>query len=491
MHSSMIKEFWKERALKMAILDGIAFFIMFGFGESYIGAFGVFMNATSLQIGLIGSLPLLIGALSQLVSVMLMEGNISRRKLIVRTVICQALVWLLIAALPWVLGVGYGPSWILLLLVIAYFVSGHMAVPVWTSLMGDIVPEKQRGAYFGYRNRLAGIFLISSLVAGGLLLHQAHEYDLTMLAFSAMFCLACIARLCSGYLLTQHSNPEYLWNPDDKFTFWQFIRRVKHSNFARFVFFYGFFNFAMFIVGPYFVPYMLRDLKLTYLEFMLVSTVGVGSTFVLMLFWGKFGDRYGNKQVLEICSIGLTFVPALWILAPNAAYLVGVQIIAGFFGAGFQMAQVNFLLDAVSPGKRGRCTAYMWVINSTCIVLGSLVGNWLLTGFADFQWFAEHLAYPFHGLLFVSSFFRILTVIVFLPKFTEVKAVENWKSRHKDRVFGISRVQPIAGAGVDLAVGIFRNRLSRRKKDTNPDFRQSALEESTDAEESTKDIVGK
>ena len=45
-------------ALKAAIKDGVSHAVMMGSGETYLGPFGIFLHASTLQVGLLASLPL-------------------------------------------------------------------------------------------------------------------------------------------------------------------------------------------------------------------------------------------------------------------------------------------------------------------------------------------------------------------------------------------------------------------------------------------------
>src|SRR5581483_7426853 len=99
---------------------------MTGFGESYFSAFAIFLKATNPQIALIASLPQLLGAFLQFLSVRLL--NLLR--------IGQAMTWLLIVSILFHFS-GRAISW-LNGRVIAYFVLGSSANPAWNSLMEDL-----------------------------------------------------------------------------------------------------------------------------------------------------------------------------------------------------------------------------------------------------------------------------------------------------------------------------------------------------------------
>jgi hypothetical protein len=55
-----------DASLQASIKDGMAYTVMSGGAESYFAAWALHFGATTAQIGLLGSLPALIGSLAQL-----------------------------------------------------------------------------------------------------------------------------------------------------------------------------------------------------------------------------------------------------------------------------------------------------------------------------------------------------------------------------------------------------------------------------------------
>jgi MFS family permease len=442
--------------LKASIIDGIFYACMFGAGESYLGAFGVTLGLTPLMIGLLSTFPVFIGSLSQLLGVKLMERQISRKKIIVRGVRTQAVSWILIALIPWLVN----PNWqgfALLICVTLYSVAGQIVVPCWTSLMGDLVEEKERGIFFGTRNKIAGYFLVSAFLICGYALKLAESNNLTIYAFTIIFIVAALSRYISSTYLKKHDDPAYSFNPDQKFTFINFIRRAPYSNFTKFVCFHALFNMAMNVASPYFVIYMLKDLNFTYWQFCIISGVGLTTNYLTMRAWGAFGDRYGNKRILEICCTILCTVPALWTLSSEFIYLVCLNFMSGSCVAGLQMAAMNFLLDAVTPGKRGRCAAYMNTLTAGCVIFGSLLGSFLISFYSN-NLLIESLSALQHVFI-TSSFIRISVVILLLTKFREVRRVSDWS--YLERFQRVVRITPLAGDAFQFIAGMFKNRMRK------------------------------
>jgi len=93
------------------------------------------------------------------------------------------------------------------------------------------------------------------------------------------------------------------------------------------------------ISTPLLIVYLLRELNLNYLMYMVVTLFGVGISLFVIGVWGKIADKYGNYKVLKITSIILPITPILWILSPNILYLIFVPSLIGGIGRGNEFAE--------------------------------------------------------------------------------------------------------------------------------------------------------
>ena len=157
-----------DRALRHSIRDGMAFSVQVGAGETYFSAFALFLRASAPQIALLATLPPLLGSLAQLLSAWL-GRYAGRRRLVLAGAGLQAALWLPILAVPLLFPAFAVPA--LLVLLALYHSAANLAAPQWTSIMRDLVSERRRGRYFGYRTRLTTITTFVSLVAAGVVLH--------------------------------------------------------------------------------------------------------------------------------------------------------------------------------------------------------------------------------------------------------------------------------------------------------------------------------
>ncbi|MBU4152668.1 MAG: MFS transporter [Proteobacteria bacterium] len=445
---------WGDSALDASIRDGSANAVMLGCGEAYLGPFGVFLQATTVQIGLLSALPQLVGAVMQWWSAIAMDSCPSRLRRIMRSVLVQALVWFPLAGIS--LALGHGPltaACVIVLAVVNQAATGFTA-PVWNSLIGDMVPGNIRGRFFGFRNRVNGLSSFVALTCAGLTLHIFERRGDAAWGFMLIFLAAGVARLISRRWLGLYRDPAWSVDSAQVFTFRQFLRRSPHSNFAKYVFYVGLVNLAVSFSAPYFALYMLRDLKFSYLEFTVVVSVATVTQFLMFRYWGELSDRFGNKKILSLCGWGISVVPALWLFSSHIVYLMLIQVVAGIIWAGFSLASSNFLFDAVSPPKRARCVAYQGLINGAAVLCGSLGGGFvaghLPASFSLGSWtWAPQFILPVIFLL--SGMMRFAAAALLLHKFREVRPVE--AIRHRDLVYRVSHIRPIAGATFSLLTG--------------------------------------
>jgi MFS family permease len=438
---------------------------MIGSGETYLSACAIFLKGTIFQVGILGALPQLVGALCQILAVWILDRIKSRRWTIVLLAYGQIVVWGLIAVTPFFLEAGSLVVNVLILLAAAHYMFAGLSSPVWNSLMGDLVPREIRGTYFGHRNRYTtAVTFASMLLAGGSLALFEHRNE-QLIGFFVIFLAAAVARAISAYYLLQQDDPKFEVAQKDRFTIWQFISSLRRSNFAKFVLFGAAMSFSVWISAPYYSVYMLRDLKLSYAEYTILTGASIFTQLLTFRYWGTVGDRFGNKAVLGVCGSFIAVLPFFWVIWDNFWFLLLVQFLAGVNWAGYNLATANFVFDAVSPSKLGRCVAYQATINGFFVLFGSVVGAWL-TSHGATEWTSVLWVPPSvcHAVFLVSGLCRLVALAVLAARFKEVKEVE--PITHRELIFRIAHIRSIAEVNIRPITSVFRR---RRKGKTRED----------------------
>jgi len=418
-----------QKALKTSIKEGVAYSIMEGMGLRYITPYALLLGASNKIIGFLTSIPQIASAIIQLFSLRILGGKISRKKLSFWGALLQAIFWLPIISLEFFYFVLNKRGPMIPIALIGFYTilvaAGSIFAPAWSSWMKDLVDEKTRGSYFGKRNRIVGFASLSSMVVAGYLLDVFKKIN-AYSGFLLIFSIAMISRFISAFLLKQQHEPPFKSHKSYYFTLWEFIRIMPQSNFGRFTAFVNLFTFSVSIASPFFAVYMLKYLKLSYLQFTLVNFASSIASLLSMPLWGKLGDRYGNLKIVKTTSSLIPLVPAMWALTTfvksNFVFfiLLLIELYSGFLWAGYNLSSSNFVYDAVTRQKLPICVTYYNILNAVMTFIGATIGGFL----ASYNILRNISAGNIIQVFIISAIFRFLSAIIILPHVKEVKKVE-------------------------------------------------------------------
>jgi MFS family permease len=435
-----------QKSLKAATNDGIAWALMIGFGEVFLSAYAIYLGASPFQIAVLAGVTASVPAIAQLLGLRLMHFIESRRKLILAASALQAFSLIPIALVA--LTTGADSASLMIFLASLYFFFGATGVPAWNSLIGDLVPQETRGTYFGGRNKKIALASLLALITAGPILSTFKQISLEAVGFLSIFLIAAVARFISVYWLARYEDPPQPKSENAYFSFYRFISRTAHSNFAKFAWFVCLMLGALFICGPFFSLYLLKELGFSYSQFTFLSACLIVSQFLTLSHWGSLTDRFGNKSILFCASIGISIAPILWTFSTSFYYLIFVHLFSGFVWSGFNLSAANFLFDAVTPAKRARCAAYQSILNGAFSLAGSMLGSFLIShplplikeSLPDLGHKADY-----YLIMYVSAFIRCAVLAFFWAKIREVREVE--AISHKDLIFKIINLRALNGSG--------------------------------------------
>jgi MFS family permease len=438
-----------ERSLRHSLKDAGAFAVMTGAGETYLSAYALFLKATTTQIGLLASLPPMLASLVQLLSAWLGKVTGKRKAIVIFGASIQAAAWMPILILPVLFPEHAVP--LLIMSVIVYHGGAHLAAPQWSSLLGDIVPERRRGRFFALRTRLVTATTFVALILAGIALHQFSESDATRWGFIALFTIAGIARFFSVYQLSRMQDPYGHVAAMELPIGHDWWKRLQQSNAVRFSLFFALMQLSVAISSPFFTVYMLRDLEYSYLQFTANTAVAILAQFLTLAQWGRISDVFGNRRILSVTGLFIPLLPLLWTFSSNFWYLLAMQALSGFSWAGFTLSAGNFIYDLIAPQRRATYLAVHNVLASTGVFAGALFGGYLgsvlpaeLT-IAGLTW---HWLSPLYGVFIVSALARGVVVFLFIPRLKEVRAVRPISMSQV--IFRVIRINALAGVVFEI-----------------------------------------
>ncbi len=417
-----------KSALRYSVMDGVANAVMLGVGEHYILAYAVLMAASDLQLSIIATLPILIASILQLYSIKLMHKMESRKKIVVLFATIQSLIWIPIAIL-YNLNNGQIPS--LIFFVTIYWAFGLTTSPIWTSWMGDLVPEKHRGRFFGNRHVATSFAVFASFIIGGLILSYAkNTLGNAYTGFATIFILAMIARLVSVGFLSKQYEPELRVKQKDVFTLKDFLfhfkKRFKRGHFNTVVLYLSFMHFAFYLTSPFLVAFMLKVLNFTYIQYVIAIAASLVTQMIMFPVWGKFSDKYGARAILKLTGILVSFNAFFWLFASSLGSVIFINIYSGFTFSGFLLASFNFMMETTQRERRATSMSYYALVNGIFIFLGSLAGAGLISvidslSLESIPIIGDIFWSHYLPLFLISTILRLTLALTILPRLKDVE----------------------------------------------------------------------
>ena len=261
-----------KQTVKLSHIEGGLYALMLASTESFLFYYAVKQNTTPMQLGLLNTFPFLMGALAQLIL----------PKLIEEKNLGNSVVWTMMLQIVGVIGilhtvmVHYNFNYLMFFSCI-HFIGGLTSTPLWIDWASRIIPKRNFRKYMAGRSSYTWYLILLFYVSLALLAQYTSWFKLIY-----VFVIGAVARIlsCSLQLIIIRGdysqkikklafskkdkdlveNSKYTLSTDLKKTIWTFI------------FWTALFRFAVQVSGPYFVPYMVNDLKLSMAHFLILSS---------------------------------------------------------------------------------------------------------------------------------------------------------------------------------------------------------------------------
>lgn len=390
-----------RRNLKAMNADGFSFSVMVGIAETYVPAFVLARGLGELNAALIATVPVLLGSILQLLAPMALQRLKSYRRFVVTTASIQAssmLILMFMALMPHV------PAWAVFVPATLYWAAGLSTGPAWNTWVEYLVPQKIRSGFFARRSRMCHVGVLLGLISGGLFLRWSVAHEMTVAVFAVLFGIGAIGRFVSAGMLarqTEHATTggvsyfprdtateqnDILAEEEDaprivsaKERFAAVIQTIRQPGSAgRLVLFLMAVQTAVHVSGPYFNPYMLRILKLSWMEYMGLLSLGFIGKMISLPWAGRFANRFGPDRLLWVGSIGIVPVSAMWFFSQNIFWLAGIQIVSGLVWGCYELAMLLQFFRQI-PGERRVAVLTLYNLgNSAAMVLGTVIGGVIL-----------------------------------------------------------------------------------------------------------------
>lgn len=383
-----------HRSFRLSLWEGLLaiLFIQFSTGVIATG-YALHLGAGPQALAVLGALPFLAQLLAPLA--LFLRG--SRKSLAVHLNLLARGLFTLALLLP--LWPGEGRVTAFLAIAGA---SQLLAAPVgvlWLSWMADLVPEGERGRYFGLRNALMGLVGTLGNLAGGYLVDA-----LGGPGYPLVLGVGVGAGLLSVWLLSLQHEPKA---PPPEASWPQVLRAVRDAGFRHYLLLvFGWFA-AVMVGGPYVIPYFLKWGGLSLGQVGLWTVLSALSGLAFGPLWGRAADRLGHGWVLLLTGGVAAVMPLLWLLArPGFPWPIWTSaLLDALAWSGLNPALTNLALGHSPREARNGYLALFWL----ALGLGGLSGSLLAGKLATLSLGPT----PYHLPILASMGLRLLMLLGF------------------------------------------------------------------------------
>jgi MFS family permease len=393
----------RARSLRLSILEGALHAVMVGVSESYLGALAVKLGHADAELAWLGAGPMVIGALSQLASPWAQRQLGSRRRFIILGAVLQGLAHLGLLAIALQ---GQPAFWPFLAVKALYWASGMGIGPAWNVWIGALTQDIDRNRYLARRTSIVSATLLTAYVSAGLALQWAPALmGGVMPVFASLHALALAARLVSAALFWRHLDLPL--PPYEPGATRRRMRAALGSLRGGVVGLQVSFQFGAALAFPLFAPYILRDLRLDLIDFMLIMGASMLSKAALTTTLGRLVKRVGLRAALFTGMLGVASATALWTVLSSVPAICAAQLLGGASWALIELSMLQLLLGEAREDARAELFAVSTSLTSLAQLAAGLLGASLV-----------HVLGGYREVILLSASLRALpALIVLMPRF--------------------------------------------------------------------------
>ncbi|MBS1706202.1 MAG: MFS transporter [Armatimonadetes bacterium] len=387
-------------------------------GGGFLIGFVKSLNGSDLWIGLISAIPPLLGLL-QIPGALWGRGFKSYKKFIFPGGLMWRLFHLPIVVLPLMGVLGAGRLPIIVLCLAFAFTCVQLVDPIYNDWLAEMVPSNSRGWFYSRRNAIAGITGAVVGLAGGLILDIMKSQGHEAAGYTTVFGVGWICSVVSmSFFLRMTDRPRLA---PQKVSLRSVLPSITEPygdpQFRRVLLFLFAFVFGQVFMGGLLTAYALESLKLPMTLIQGTGLIQASAQLVAARWWGFFSDKYGNKPVLAILTIGITITPVMWFFTKpsenlhNMIVLTPGHLLSGVVWAGVGLCQFNLLLNTANPEKRANYIASGQSLISITAALSPFLGSLVMAHLRG----SMPVAQAYLSVLGVTTALRFFSLFFLLP----------------------------------------------------------------------------
>ncbi|MEI7904708.1 MAG: MFS transporter [Candidatus Firestonebacteria bacterium] len=274
---------------------------------------------------------------------------------------------------------------VIMTLIFFYAFSGGISGLAFMDLVAKTIPVRRRGAFFGARLFFGGVLSLGgSWVVGKVISSEELVFPFNfVLLFLLAFIMISTAILL--YMRVKEPAGHGVINRSFRDYYEDTIESVKQNSTYRRLIVTRWLCGASSIAFPFYVLNGINTLGISKNAVGAFLVAQVLGGIISNMFWGRLGDKKGNKLLLQLYA-GLSLAaPAIALMAsifaPWKELYVLVFLILGIADSGATIGFFNFLLEISPESKRSSHIGFMHTVISPVLLI-SMLGGLLMDRFS-------------------------------------------------------------------------------------------------------------
>jgi MFS family permease len=166
--------------------------------------------------------------------------------------------------------------------------------------------------------------------------------------------------------------------------------------------------------SPYFSPFMLRELDLSYPSYTLLLSASIFARILIFPVWGRLAHKHGPRVLLWIAAIGMVPSAGLWTLSQSLPFLFASQLITGVAWAAYELATQLLFFEMIRRHERIYLLTLFNLGNALAVAMGAGLGGLMLAGMGH-SFEAYMVVFALSAALRLCTWFLLERVVGFGP----------------------------------------------------------------------------
>ncbi|HZG74928.1 MAG TPA: MFS transporter [Paenibacillus sp.] len=390
----------QRKGLRVAVYEGVpaAVFSQLISGP-FLTAYLLYLGASTQQIGIVLAIPALANLL-QVFGAVLLQRFENRKLVYIVVGSMHRGFGVLTGAVPFVF-----PQELWVAVYIGAFtmtsISASLLGVVWSSLISDMVPDKVRGQYFGFRNIALGAVGSLCLFVTGVIIERLPGEP----GFTVMYLIGTVAVVVNIALFFLYPNPPFEKSQTHSASR-LLLKPFQDNFFFRALLLLAVWTLVVSVAQPFYSYVMLEVLGIGY---QWVSTMTVMQTLASMLgffVWSRLSVRYSTRTLLMWTLPIIAFSCLLWSaisVLPVVLVLAAVHLLTGFGSGGYGQMAFIFIIGDTPKAERPTYIAVFYAVTGLAGFVGPMAGGYIFDLFAEAPlWVQSYGVFAGAGVLLMA-----------------------------------------------------------------------------------------